>query len=287
MTLFVKPDSNGDRFPEWAAQAFYDHLLANAPFDAWYFDNNFWRPRSNADWNGDGTNDDKNDATVQKWYRQGIRAHYDRAAVIAPNLFRIVNADSDLSGDVKPANIAHFDEYKDAVHGAYLEHVMGASYSAENQGFAYALGWYQKVFDNLLEPKFVILNVKGASDDYQLLRYALAMTLLDDGYFSYDPGDYNTLPWFDEYDLAGTAGTHWLGAPIDPPQSSAWQNGVYRRRFEHGMAIVNPKGNGAQTVTVESGYAHFKGTQAPTVNDGQAVTTVKLSDRDGVLLVKQ
>jgi uncharacterized membrane protein len=63
-----------------------------------------------------------------------------------------------------------------------------------------------------------------------------------------------------------------------------YQNGVYRRDFENGIALVNPKGNGTQTVTLETSYKHLSGTQAPTVNNGQTVTTVTLNDRDGVIL---
>ena len=46
----------------------------------------------------------------------------------------------------------------------------------------------------------------------------------------------------------------WVRA-IDPPQSRAYQNGVYMRRFENGMALVNPRGQwNADTVQIEPGY---------------------------------
>lgn len=287
LTLFVTPDANGDRLPQWAAKQFYPKLIESGGFDMWYFDNNFWRPRSNADWNGDGKDDDKNDAAVQKWYREGERAHYEQSAKTAPNVLRMVNADNDLSGDVHPEAASPFAEYKDVVHAAFLEHVMGESWSVETwAGWAKLMGWYREIFENLLPPKIVVLNVKGASTDYQLLRYALATTLLHDGYLSFDPGDYHSLPWFDEYDLAGTASTKWLGAPLEAPPATAWKDGVYRRRFQNGMAIVNPKGNGVKTVSVEAGYQRIAGKQAPGVNDGKAASSITLQDRDGILLVK-
>ena len=49
---------------------------------------------------------------------------------------------------------------------------------------------------------------------------------------------------------------------------------------------MNPKGNGTQTVTLETSYKHLTGTQAPTINNGQTVTTVTLNDRDGVILLR-
>lgn len=36
-----------------------------------------------------------------------------------------------------------------------------------------------------------------------------ASALLEDGYFSAST-DYNQIPWYDEFDLAGTASTKWL-----------------------------------------------------------------------------
>ena len=61
---------------------------------------------------------------------------------------------------------------------------------------------------------------------------------------------------------------------------------MYRRDFENGIALVNPKGNGTQTVTLETSYKHLSGTPAPTINNGQTVTTVTLNDRDGVILLR-
>ena len=67
---------------------------------------------------------------------------------------------------------------------------------------------------------------------------------------------------------------------------TVWQNGVWRRDFANGIALVNPKGNGPQTVTLETTYKHFSGTQDPSVNNGQSVTSVTLNDRDGVILLR-
>jgi hypothetical protein len=288
LTLLTTADANGDRWPQWSAKAHYDHLLAGAGFDTWYCDNNFWRPRSTADWNRDGTNDSRDDVTVRGWWRDGQRAYYDTAKVTAPDLLVMVNADSDLDGTVYPAGADHFAQYAGVVNAAFIEHGFGASWSVETWGsWAQLMAWYRHLFDNLLAPKIVVLDA-GFTDttDYQYLRYALASALLEDGYFSAST-DYNEIPWFDEFDLAGTASTKWLGQPVDPPPTAPWLQGVYRRRFDGGVALVNPKGNGAQTVTLEAGYRRFLGTQAPAVNDGQPVTSLTLADRDGILLVRE
>jgi hypothetical protein len=62
---------------------------------------------------------------------------------------------------------------------------------------------------------------------------------------------------------------------------------VYRRDFEKGIALVNPKGNGTQTVTFDSDFYTLKGTQAPSVNTGALVRTVTLKDRDGIILLRK
>ncbi len=51
--------------------------------------------------------------------------------------------------------------------------------------------------------------------------------------------------------------------------------------------LVNPKGNGTQTLTLETSYVKFKGTQDPTTNNGQTLTTITLKDRDGIILLRK
>jgi hypothetical protein len=59
---------------------------------------------------------------------------------------------------------------------------------------------------------------------------------------------------------------------------------VYRRDFENGIALVNPKGNGPVEITLEEEFRRISGKQAPGVNNGQLTKTVKLNDRDGIIL---
>jgi hypothetical protein len=61
---------------------------------------------------------------------------------------------------------------------------------------------------------------------------------------------------------------------------------VWRRDFDHGIVLVNPKGNGPQTVILESSYTRIKGEQDPVTNNGATVTTVTLQDRDGIILLR-
>jgi hypothetical protein len=137
------------------------------------------------------------------------------------------------------------------------------------------------VMATLAAPKYGICSVEGSVKDYQLLRYALASCSMDDGYFAFSDASklYRGVPWFDEYSVK-------LGSATSGPQTSAWQSGVYRRNFQNGIILVNPKGNGTRTVTLETNYVKIRGSQAPSINNGATVRTVTLKDRDGIILVK-
>ena len=117
----------------------------------------------------------------------------------------------------------------------------------------------------IAEPKLVAFHQNGSPTDYKALRYGLASCLLDDGYFAFtdDAKGYSGVVWFDEYDAK-------LGQAVTPPATTAWQKGVYRRDFENGIALVNPRGNGPVEVTLEEDFRRLDGKQAPTVNNGAA-----------------
>jgi hypothetical protein len=65
-----------------------------------------------------------------------------------------------------------------------------------------------------------------------------------------------------------------------------WKDGIWRRDFEHAIVLVNPKGNGARTVSLEQAFRKLKGSQDPSVNDGSKVSKVTLRDRDGIVLLR-
>jgi hypothetical protein len=289
LTLQTTPDANGDRWPQWMAKRDNTNVISKANWDIWYSDNNFWKPRISDDWDRNGTNDDANNETVRNLYRNGQRAYYDTAKSLQPTKQLMVNADNDLDGSVFPSEANPFTQYKGVMGGAFLEHAFGESWSAETWGgWSVMMGWYQKTISNLAAPQMLVLDAYMGNNtaDYKTLRYAFGSTLLDNGYFSAS-SDYDKVLWYDEFDLAGKGTTKWLGKAIDGPQTAAWQNGVYKRTFTGGMVLVNPKGSGTKTVTIGAGYHRFAGTQVPSVNTGQPVTsTVTLTDRDALFLVK-
>jgi hypothetical protein len=274
ITDWTRPDENGERYPEWLARRDYRVFFEPVPeFDIWYFDNVMSHQRiAYADWKREGRDQPGTDAVVRQAFRNAQARHWDKARLLAPRLLLMGNADNDLS----------WPEYKGRLQAVFLEGMMGYAWSLhERQGWSALMRRYRDVFGNLAAPRIVGFNVAGRADDYRLLRFALSSCLMNDGYFSYtDLADvYGSVPWFDEYDID-------LGRPLDPPQTVPWKNGIYRRRFAHGMVLVNP-GPRSGSVAIEDGYARFRGKQAPRINDGRGLRWLTLAPRDGAVLIRE
>ena len=276
ITTLAKKDGNGQVFAQWfgnyAASEFGN---AFPSLDGIFTDNVFWKPRRDGDWNLDGKIDSQNDSTVQGWYRAGYRLYVDTLHKAMPGKMQLANV-----ADWGQPN-AVVSEYKAQFNGGVLEHIIGSSWSVESQGWSQMMAHYRKTMDALGAPKYGIFEQYGNVTDYQAMRYGLSSALMDDGYYSFNNSAQanQNVPWFDEFDVK-------LGGAVSKPQTAAWQSGVYRRDFEKGIVLVNPKGNGARTVTLDGSYVKIKGTQDPTVNDGSTVTKVTLKDRDGIVLMR-
>jgi hypothetical protein len=139
---------------------------------------------------------------------------------------------------------------------------------------------YLGVMANLAPPQVAVFSACGGATDYAMFRYSLASALMGDGYFAYAAnGSYSSASWYDEFNVN-------LGAALQPAVTAAYQNGVYRRDFQNGIVLVNPRGNGTQTVTLGGTFHKIVGTQDPATNNGQAVTSVSLNAADGLVLTR-
>ena len=227
------------------------------------------------------------------------------------------NTDATLNNQI----LAGTSPLSGAMAGGDFEHAIGKTYSIEYYGGALVMQqWYQTAINNYGGAKLMLFsqgNVAANGSDpltfsssaqpatyspaWQGARYGITAALMNNGYYFADPGLYDeetpaNRRWFDEFDNAG-AGVGYLGQPkagsAGNPQTGAWSNGVWKREFANGVVLWNPKGNGAKTVDVSglaspsghTGLKHINGTQDPAVNNGRAVTSVTLQDRDGVILL--
>jgi hypothetical protein len=275
-TLYSSTNASGQHYVDWrAAWEVQNFATPNPAIDGFFTDNVFWAPRVNGDWNRDGVSDSSGNATVQSWYRQGYAAYFKDLKAGMPGKYQTGNiADWGQSNAVYP-------EYQGVLQGGLMEGMIGQSWSYESMGWQQLMAAYRKMMAAIAAPQLVIFQQDGSATDYQGMRYGLASCLMGDAYYYYDIGGSHAITWFDEFNAA-------LGpATSSAFPASAWQNGVYRRDFQNGIALVNPKGNGPRTVTLETSYKHLSGSQAPSVNNGQTVTTVTLNDRDGVILLRQ
>ncbi len=270
-------DSSGKNFSQWFANYVATKFAKPNPAIAGIYTDNFtWKPTVDGDWNRDGKLDLKTNTTVQAWFRQGYKQYLDALGAATPGKYRIVNlADWGHSNSV-------LTDYAGRVNGGVIESIIGRTWSFETRlGFSGMMKAYRRTMGALTAPKLAIFMQAGSITDYQAFRYGFASCLMDDGYYAFNNNakPYNGVNWFDEFNTN-------LGSATKPPQMTAWQNGVYRRDFTYGIALVNPKGNGTRTITLERDFKRIKGSQAPTVNSGQIVRKVTLKDRDGIILLR-
>jgi hypothetical protein len=272
-TTYAKQNSSGQRYLEWRA-GLDDSVFVkpNPSVDGLYVDNFFWAPRVNGDWTlSGGTQLDSSPTTQQIWRDGMVRYAYWLKEHMGSGKYVI--------GNVADWGTTHpITGYQGVLQGGVMEAIIGQSYSYESwEGWAAMMTYYKRVMSATAAPQLQIFDQEDTSStDYQHMRYGLTSCLVGgNAYYYYDVG--GTLYFYDEYNSN-------LGAATTAPPTAPYQHGVWRRDFENGIALVNPKGNGTQTVTLGASFKQLSGTQDPVVNNGETVTKVTLNERDGVIL---
>lgn len=276
-TLFTPRDKSGYQQWEWHARWIVQQFYKPNPSIAGFFEDNvYWRPRVDGDWNRDGVTDLQTSPEAGRWLREGYHKRFELLHQLMPGKLMIGNV---ADWGRKEAVLT---ELAGTLNGGVMEGLLGQSHSVEKwASWSEMMRWYRKTMEAIAEPKLVAFHQVGSPTDYQAVRYGLASCLMDDGYFAFTDATagYSGVPWFDEYDAL-------LGQALAPPSTAPWQKGVYRRNFENGIALVNPRGNGPVEVELEEDFRRIAGKQAPTVNNGQLTRKVKLDDRDGIILMR-
>lgn len=271
LTGWTPVDADGLRWPQWKAKV-DAALLAQAPqVDYAFAANTFVRPRVTADWKRNGSDQSPADSAVQSAMRAGYAAYWSALRAANPALKVMAGTDSDLSSP----------EYKGQADAAFLDGMIGKPWSIETwAGWDAMLRHYRAALANVKPGKAGVFAVFGSSPtDYATLRYGLASALLDDGLFLFRPASGSQVPAvYDEY-LAP------LGKAVDAPPVAPASNGIWLRRYENGLVLVNPQSSGA-TIDVGSGYKRLAGAQDPAVNNGQPQQFVTLGARQGLVMLK-
>jgi hypothetical protein len=272
---------NGQSYPQWRAGKDYSSFLGPNPSVAGlYIDDFNYEPPVTADYAQSGSS--QSPSTAGPMWRAGYVTYVKALRASAPASQQLVLGN--LATWLKGRTITEYVSPTPVLNGGVMESIIGQSYSVETfAGWSGMMAYYSYIMASVAAPKLVTFNQDAISTtDYQGFRYGFASCLLGNAYyFNNDAENYNDFLTYDEYSFKlGTATT----AALVFPGATAYQHGVYRRDFANGIVLVNPKGNGTQTVTLETSYKHLSGTQAPTINNGEIVTRVTLQARDGVIL---
>ncbi|HEY1960573.1 MAG TPA: hypothetical protein VGH28_33410 [Polyangiaceae bacterium] len=327
-TLFPSADGKGLHLEGEFSEALVATLVngtssdAAPSLDGTFHDNTILMPTSNGDYNRDGTEDKTDDPNVGSWIRQGLAEGYttlqkESSFITLGNLggWGIANA---VGGGLDISGL------NGLVQGGVIEAVFGDNWSIDTWGTWQAtMLHYEFCMQNTIAPKLVIVHASHVRTDGsgptafdssgnptawgppgQAMRYSLAFTLMDGGYYATTQNsDYRDTErnWFDELAVDPVtaialafpnvdAGLGYLGQPTDLPWPVPLASGVYERHFKNEksgknwVVLLNPKGNGQRTVTLDYAMKKITGKQAPTVNDGSTVTSVTLADADGLIL---
>jgi putative glycosyl hydrolase-like family 15 (GHL15) protein len=278
-TPYTPKDSSGNDSIDWIAKWYVsNYYTPNPALDGLFIDNVFAKPRVTGDWQDDGVALLPTSTTAAASVQAGYERWFTLMHTLMPGKAQIGNAGSWATPGATPPS-----GYVNMANGAVLEALIGKTYSTEQwAGWSAMMKEYNTVMSVTSAPKLVIFSQWGSPTDYRSFRYGFTSCLMNNGYYSFTNNSigYYGVVWFDEYNAK-------LGSAVTSTPTTAWQNGVWRRDFTNGIALVNPKGNGPRTVSLGGTFIKLKGSQAPTVNTGQAVTSVTLQDRDGIILMRK
>jgi hypothetical protein len=315
-TLRTKADANGLRHPDWFARYWHaspndqgswvapageskGYGLKGGAWDGVFADDQYITKGGmgevTADYDRNGANDDVWDSTVRQWVMDGEKGYRDAWAKLEPDWYFFGNMTHILSpNETVPTS------FEGTYDGGLLQDVTNIfetrpdgwskMMQAYRRGMALARGAKLVVFHSNVGTWKEKYAAQGEAKNYSVYRwnrYGMTACLMDDGYYAMMVEDGPPeLDWFDEFDGGNLNKVGYLGYPIDPPQKSPWSQGVYRREFDNGLVLVNPKGNGTKTVDVGSGWKRLSGTQDPAHNNGQPASTITLPEQDGIILIR-
>ena len=307
ITQQTRADAAGLHWPQWFARYWNaaatdsgdwvspGHGLREGQWDGIFADSQYvssgaFAP-SNADYNNDGVNDPPGAAQTTAWVVDGLSAYLKAWKSLHPTWITIGQY-----GNMTAPNEPNWPLVVGVHDGGLIQD--NSKREGQGGGWDLMMSVYRRGMTIAGGPKIVIFHnsIQEFINDnptitsvYRWNRYGLCSALLDNGYYAVmAPGDIH--PEYDEFwggNAHDAAHLGYLGYPKDPPQTSAWSQGVYRREFDNGLVLVNPKGNGRQTVNVGTGWKRLTGSQDPVVNSGAVATSVTLDAQDAIILISE
>jgi hypothetical protein len=202
------------------------------------------------------------------------------------------------------------DIYSSVLNGIMIEQFMeGAKKSRERFGWKSVMQTYLHYMEKSVFPQFVLVMANhDKQKNFDFVRFALASTLMFDGYFCFTnrTGPYSSAFWVDEYsvDPRGVAkqdmiGKGYLGIPTtkafsvedtestldEKLDSEDVERTVWRRDFENGIVLVNPDKKD-HLVKLNGRFRKIQGVFDSDFNDGSFLDEIILKRRQGVILLR-
>lgn len=287
--------------------------LASSNLDGVYQDNFVLNPQVNGDWNIDGITDGQGwPSAPTPWLAAGQLRYVTTMRSLAPTKYVFANA-GDYGVTSAGVMVGQLD-------GMLCESYMGKSWSWEtSQTWTTVRDYYYRALASAANPHMVVFgvtypdtNTDGSAlvrqptsggfppqnTQWQWARYGAATAYLGEGMpginrFSQGySSDLAALDWYDFFGGITGLARSWLGAPIDAlrpttPKIAKGTIGIYGVEYTNGIVLVNPKGNGTQTVVsadIPGSWKFLTGTQDPTRDSGASFSSISLPERDGLIL---
>ena len=233
----------------YAPNYIHDDIMSMGLFDGVFLDNLFENVKfKNIDINNDGVAETPE--VVNREYNNGMtRILKQTRELLGPEAIILGNAASEWS-----VNSPYFMY----ANGHLQENALG-TLPWSNHNFSKVWEVYQRNMNEPTPPSRIHWisadskqlpsndsNPNLSPSELQKMRFGLAITLLEDGYFSFDNGIpwHIQLWWFPEYDAN-------LGLPKGDAQKR--NDGTWMREFQNGVVIVNPTGS-VSTIDFMSTY---------------------------------
>ncbi len=227
----VCPKINGETYTEWIAKKIRTEILVDSIWDGYFMDNG----TSNIAWTNhqdgqrksidiDGNRRPDSDAYVDLKWKEGVNKYLD-LVVSEPQPFsqRLLSFLGKKKKSVRKDMIIISNKgdlyLTDRVDGKFFE-----KFPNDYLGDKWAGGWGQCLQNAEKTGEYTIFNVAHANETMFALASAL---LLDNVYISISQDNAGVFPEL-EIDL---------GRPLEKYRH---QNGIYTRRYQHGLVRVNP-----------------------------------------------
>jgi hypothetical protein len=273
----VSTDSSGRKFNDYLPEFVATKIKNVGLFDGVFYDNTwgdvYWINGGNLDVNNDNRKDSQ--AEADTLWVTGFKKMLDKTrALVGPEFI--------IAGNGRT-----FEGYQKVINGMMLESFPSAW---ENNGtWSGSMNSYLKFTPLNRYPQVPVINVNKKNQfDYRTFRFGLTSTLLGDGFYSfdYDTTNHTQAWWYDEYNVNLGAAKSSAYNLLDI-NNSVLKPGLWRRDFKFGSVLVNSTDKEQLYIFNKEEFDKIKGTQDTAFNNGAKINFLKLSSKDGALILRK